>query len=233
MNILGGLAILILSPLLSSRCHRQNMGAVRMVLEVFTMNSVGHTFRFFTYAVTGLPGPAPHCAPGAQSAIFDGNIWGTNKVNSVNCGDLIFSGHMLFVLTMALAITHHRHSLWRRRHLQLAIPVLFWIMCIVQALFIIMARNHYSVDIVVATYVTPLLWHATQSLYASRWFRTHCSWYLEWFQYADDNNDNPKCEALRAILSRYFSFCSNRLGVRIGKQRASSFNDEDVRLVSV
>jgi hypothetical protein len=36
---------------------------------------------------------------------------------------------------------------------------LVWLMVVIQGITIIMARNHYTMDVVIASYVTPLLWH--------------------------------------------------------------------------
>ena len=36
---------------------------------------------------------------------------------------------------------------------------LVWILVATQGLTILMARNHYTMDVVIASYVTPLLWH--------------------------------------------------------------------------
>ena len=36
---------------------------------------------------------------------------------------------------------------------------LVWMLVAMQGLTILMARNHYTMDVVIASYVTPLLWH--------------------------------------------------------------------------
>ena len=76
-----------------------NISSIGMLTRFLTMMVVGHFFRVLTYPLTSLPGPAKHCTnytleeinrPKVLSEIF-------HKLNSPfeNCGDLLFSGHIL------------------------------------------------------------------------------------------------------------------------------------------
>ena len=76
-----------------------NISSIGMLTRFLTMMVVGHFFRVLTYPLTSLPGPAKHCTnytleainrPTALREIY-------YRLNSPfeNCGDLLFSGHIL------------------------------------------------------------------------------------------------------------------------------------------
>eukprot|EP00940_MAST-03C_sp_MAST-3C-sp2_P000270 g270.t1 len=225
-SIVCGMSIIILTPLLSARPHSMNVGANKVVVEAFTMTSVGHTLRFFTYAVTGLPGPAYHCRPGEPDSVFEGSIFSLSNPDKHNCGDLIFSGHMLFVLMMACTVTHYRKEYFERRWLRVLVVYFMWLIAALQAMFIIMARNHYSVDVVVALYVSPMLWLTMQNVFASQWFQKHCSWYIAWYKY-DYDSGSGKCDRVLVMFWSLTQICS-KYGIRVSRsQRMRTESDLD------
>lgn len=96
---------------------------------------------------TLLPGPAPHCRPGSPDyapqsikAIFVNQ--GTMFGHALNCGDLIFSGHTGFLVTVMLL----SEELWRTNS-----PAMRWgwrvftlIVLVLFSVFCLSARKHYS-----------------------------------------------------------------------------------------
>eukprot|EP01065_Artemidia_motanka_P035392 TRINITY_DN43309_c0_g1_i1.p1 TRINITY_DN43309_c0_g1~~TRINITY_DN43309_c0_g1_i1.p1 ORF type:complete len:356 (+),score=76.07 TRINITY_DN43309_c0_g1_i1:60-1127(+) len=134
---------------------------VNAVRRVGTVYAVGHTIRACTYIATSVPGAADHClrhediSPPSAAEIFYKPA-STEK----NCGDLIFSGHML--ITLLVCCTFHRYgaaALQLRRTGHMAVLAVMVVAAIAQSYMILGARHHYTVDVVAAWYVTPLLWH--------------------------------------------------------------------------
>ncbi|MES1922096.1 hypothetical protein MHBO_003612 [Bonamia ostreae] len=67
------------------------------------------------------------------------------------CGDLIFSSHTLIVLNIALTVRHYSESK--------AVKIFVWALVIMLVPLIIAGRHHYTVDVVIASYVVPLVWN--------------------------------------------------------------------------
>ena len=79
-----------------------------------------------------------------------------------NCGDLNFSGHILLFVMGVLFIDHYGPLMWRferysKIHLTLICTAVF--LGILQSILILASRHHYTVDIVIAVYTAPMLWH--------------------------------------------------------------------------
>jgi len=169
------------------------------------------------YSVTGLPGPADHCKPGEPYSTFDGNVWThVGGPGKPNCGDLIFSGHMLQVLNFTLAMHHHRHKYFEKAFVRIGVIWFLWLTVVVQAICIIMARNHYTVDVVAACYVTPMLWYTLQNIYESPTFKRLFPSYMGNFKY-DYATCSSDCEDIPIVkcMTRLGSFISRRLGFSV------------------
>ncbi len=209
-------------PFFSDRPHSRGIGMVKIAIQMLTMNSIGHTLRFFTYSVTGLPGPADHCKPGEPYSTFDGNVWThVGGPGKPNCGDLMFSGHMLQVLNFTLAMHHHRHKYFEKAFVRIGVMWFLWLTVVVQAICIIMARNHYTVDVVAACYVAPMLWYTLQNIYESPTFKRLFPSYMSNFKY-DYASCSSDCEDIPIVkcMMRLGSFISRRVGFSV---RVSSF----------
>merc|ERR1719444_502253 len=78
------------------KAHPHLVNLLRRMLCVY---AIGHVLRGFTYLSTTIPGSADHCLPGAEMHPPKSLAECFYKVKGFNgnCGDLIFSGHMLFV----------------------------------------------------------------------------------------------------------------------------------------
>ena len=83
------------------------------------------------------------------------------RQSSMSCGDLIFSSHLIFVLGLTLVYT-----LWGRVRVLKAAA---WAAALTISLLIVASRKHYSVDVVVAWYTVPLVFHALRG--TARWKR--------------------------------------------------------------
>ena len=139
------------------------VNALRRVMIVF---AVGHCLRAATYLSTGLPGTAKQCRMG--SAEFDPpksiQECFTRLVSiNGNCGDLNFSGHVFLLVLGILFVRQYGPRMWqyeRDGYLDITLCSIAIGLTICQIVLILAARHHYTVDVVVALYTTPMLWHA-------------------------------------------------------------------------
>ncbi|GJP31250.1 hypothetical protein CLOM_g23334, partial [Closterium sp. NIES-68] len=105
-----------------------------------------------SFTATQLPGPAPHCRQGSPTAIL--KYTGLHDVLHLNamhgCGDLIFSSHMTFILTVVITYSRYGTNLFFKH--------LSWLLSGVMSVLIVASRKHYTVDVVIAWYVVPLVY---------------------------------------------------------------------------
>ena len=158
--------------------HKKRVYAVNIIRRWGMMEAMGSVLRFFTYISTSIPGAADHCVPSMNVYIthnqpktvyeiltviqVDGIGVEANSGESgtYNCGDLVFSGHML--MTIAYAFTALRYcpmAFCISNHCVKVFTYAVWILVFLQGLLIISARNHYTMDVIIAAYTSPLLWH--------------------------------------------------------------------------
>jgi len=146
---------------------RKKPHAVSILFRMGMVALLGQTLRIISFISTSLPGTSDFCVSEAARAAQPKTlteVFVTRFVISLNsnCGDLMFSGHMLHLIVFIM--TFHRYadicfsprvSQWWISCMKLAL----WLMVPIQALCIIAQRHHYTADVVVATYLTPLLWY--------------------------------------------------------------------------
>lgn len=115
--------------------------------------------RILSFTVTQLPAPNYHCREGEDTAVLSmpDSWWGHIKIDlgrqaTHGCGDLVFSSHTTFVLVGCLTFTEYGETI--------AIKIISWIGVAMMSLCIVASRKHYSVDVVVAWYVVPLVFYA-------------------------------------------------------------------------
>eukprot|EP00475_Leptophrys_vorax_P001778 TRINITY_DN10993_c0_g1_i2.p1 TRINITY_DN10993_c0_g1~~TRINITY_DN10993_c0_g1_i2.p1 ORF type:complete len:361 (-),score=2.83 TRINITY_DN10993_c0_g1_i2:108-1190(-) len=109
--------------------------------------------RVLSFTATQLPGPAHHCREGQPTARLEyHSIWDVLQLNVLHsCGDLIFSSHMTFMLTFIITYTKYgTTSLFK---------YLAWLAAVAQSVLIVASRKHYTVDVVIAWYVVPLVYY--------------------------------------------------------------------------
>lgn len=129
--------------------------ATHRYLLVYSAASV---LRCVTFFLTMLPATAPYClspdlggtysperAPKTIQEVFLRFDW------THGCGDLLFSGHV--VLTMCAHMLNE----------EMAVPCIKLVSRVALPFFLyftVRSRKHYSIDVIVAVYVTFLLWQA-------------------------------------------------------------------------
>ena len=127
--------------------------------RILVVLSLCQFLRILSFTVTQLPAPNYHCREGEDTAVLPmpDSWWGHIKINlgrqaTHGCGDLIFSSHTTFVLVGCLTFTEYGETM--------ILKVISWIGVAMMSLCIVASRKHYSVDVVVAWYVVPLVFYA-------------------------------------------------------------------------
>ncbi|CAD2222952.1 hypothetical protein AGDE_16336 [Angomonas deanei] len=156
LALAGVFAVPYWLPLLTDGRRDAKVYTVDMVTRFLVSLAIGHFLRMCCYLVTSLPGPAQHCIVDMNNkpkTVMD--ILTSPRVGG-NCGDLIFSGHMLTVVTIFSIIQLYVECIFSRRTSLLVLlalsPLAFW-----QVLNILLLRAHYTVDMVVAVEVALFL----------------------------------------------------------------------------
>jgi len=145
-----------------------NISAVGILFRYMTMMVLGHALRSMTYPLTSLPGPAKHCT--------NYTIEAQNKPTSLdqlfqllnsplqNCGDLLFSGHMVSASCVVYCITYYLFVMISKnkrkivRALVVAYVIFVWICLGCQIFTAIATRNHYTVDIWLGALIGYMNW---------------------------------------------------------------------------
>jgi len=118
------------------------------------------SLRIVSFLSTQLPAPNYHCRLGPDgkkiTPDWPDHWWGNLIVNpkmqaTHGCGDLIFSSHTTFVLVGVLTYTEYGGLFF--------VKVLAWILGFILSMLIIASRKHYTVDVIVAWYTVPLVFH--------------------------------------------------------------------------
>ena len=145
---------------------RPRFHTVTLYARVLTVLVTCQSLRAASFLATGLPAPNYHCRAGAPTAVrpMPAAWWGhaaldVARVVAKGCGDLVFSSHTTFALTGALA-----YGEWGGVR---AVKVVVWATVAALSLLIIASRKHYTVDVLIAWYVVPLVF----SLARRRWKR--------------------------------------------------------------
>jgi hypothetical protein len=106
--------------------------------------------RITTVAITSFPDPREGCER------IDGSAF--SQVTLHRCGDAMFSGHTMIFVLGALIWTSFGPLNW----IGLTITFLTWCCAIAGGIIIIANRAHYTVDVLVALYVTVGAWYFVQ-----------------------------------------------------------------------
>ncbi|CAI7800802.1 unnamed protein product, partial [Closterium sp. NIES-54] len=134
-------------------CTKKQFYTVLVWCKILTVFVMCQTFRVLSFTATQLPGPAHHCRQGSPTAIL--KYTGIQDVLYLNamhgCGDLIFSSHMTFILTVVITYSRYGTNLFFKH--------LSWLLSGVMSVLIIASRKHYTVDVVIAWYVVPLVYY--------------------------------------------------------------------------
>ena len=143
--------------------------AVNIGLRFLETMAMGHTLRFFTYIGTTLPGASHACLSGSKFETWTapppdtiGEIFTRVPTGhpATNCGDLVFSGHIFRTWTIVLLIMTYCGRVYRLKPgPERLVKGIVIVTGLVQLPLVIAARNHYTVDCVVASYLGPLFWY--------------------------------------------------------------------------
>mmetsp|Transcript_2458 Transcript_2458/g.5631 ORF Transcript_2458/g.5631 Transcript_2458/m.5631 type:complete len:322 (-) Transcript_2458:234-1199(-) len=141
---------------------------VNVVLRTSTVIALGQTMRGGMYLVTAIPGSADRCLKDAHPEQYKPSFSEIfYKFGDVyhNCGDLMFSGHMLLMLSLTMSLYHYGESaFWISPRRNRALLTIYLLLCVLQTVLILAARHHYTSDVVVAWYISPLLWYYHSTL---------------------------------------------------------------------
>eukprot|EP00897_Mesotaenium_endlicherianum_P002805 jgi/Mesen1/2552/ME000162S01682 len=129
--------------------YNQRFYTVLLWVKVLCVLVICQFCRILSFTATQLPGPNYHCRVGSPAAtlpppknIQDVVVLNLSRGVLFGCGDLIFSSHMTFSLTMVLTYNKFGTTRWLKQ--------IGWLLAVTQSLLIVAARKHYSVDVVVA-----------------------------------------------------------------------------------
>lgn len=143
------------SPFVTARKRFYTAVIYARILMVLTLCQI---LRIISFTSTQLPAPNYHCRLNETTAIREpADKWWNHVVVDVGrqathgCGDLIFSSHTTFVLVGCLTFTEYGETL--------ILKIIAWIGVGLMSLCIIASRKHYSVDVVIAWYVVPLVFY--------------------------------------------------------------------------
>lgn len=155
------LAFFIIGSLYEGEKHNKPY-ITNVVRRFLAMFAIAHTLRFITYIGTTLPGSSMSClnTDGSEAPKTIMECFTRLAPINGNCGDLVFSGHTTFMVLLFMLVNHYglqiyKGQIWKFRFFQ----ALFVLVIIWQIHNIIAARNHYTVDIIIALYLIPLLWY--------------------------------------------------------------------------
>lgn len=130
-----------------------------IVVRMCKVSGFSIILRTISFLSTSLPSPSHHCRPGSTdyAAPSDAEEIAGRMDPVSGCGDLIFSGHTSNTLIMTLTVSYYAYYLlprwWKWITFGICVPFV-----IIMGTFIIIAQNHYTVDVVVALYTVPLLY---------------------------------------------------------------------------
>jgi len=130
--------------------------------------------RSITLLATSLPDPYPLCEeyvpgtydwgdmPWSEVLVEFMGMFGPNEHASLTCGDLIFSGHtILFVLC---AMTWHTYYTPMHMYMLNPVKLSIWVISIIGTVLLIVTRMHWTIDIMLAYFITVVVWNAYHSV---------------------------------------------------------------------
>lgn len=140
--------LLLFASLVRCVLSRQGLTIIRRILFVHAITML---MRSLTLVATSYPDPSLQCVDYVPPSNVN-PFWAKTLGNAdlITCGDLMFSGHTLIYVVLALA--------WQK-YFYVIEKVLFWLFTLVAVIMLSVARLHYLNDIIVALYVVFAVWH--------------------------------------------------------------------------
>ena len=166
-NLVIGVLITF-SPLYINSMNN-SLSSILIAIRLMTILGIGHLVRIFMYLSTSLPSPADHCQPGSDSYNPPSSLITVftrfSSFKDLNCGDLIFSGHMFQNISFTVVSCIYSYKMFSVLFSKI-ISIIQILLSFSQSYFIIAARNHYTIDIIVAIYVSATLWYISFSKFS-------------------------------------------------------------------
>lgn len=178
--VFGGIFAPAILLVLSIPLFRQDPQKPRYMViilkRVLLHLSIALFFRIISFMSTALPGSARHCRLN-----FDQECLKTTKypsecvipnqdfqppsgwrlitrIDALNgCGDLMYSSHTIYTLSFILTVSKYWPHKWLVG-MMVAIQIAI-------AFLIVAARKHYTLDVISALYIVPLLWFTQEAYY--------------------------------------------------------------------
>lgn len=138
--------------------------------RIFLLMSLLYFYRSITMYVTVLPVANPNyfCSPKANSTdsvlilkriiqLLSGFGLSINGMHTF-CGDFIYSGHTMMLVLCYLIVQEYTPRRWWPLHW------LFGLAAAVGVVMVLIARAHYTVDCVIAYYITTRLWYVYHTM---------------------------------------------------------------------
>jgi len=123
-----------------------------ILCKTFIAMSLVELGRITTVAITSYPDPRLDCIRYTDPDPFTG-------ISLHRCGDSMYSGHTaIYVMSALVPTTYPLHP---SLAVTLALRTFIWGMAILGTLMVLMNRSHYSMDVLVAYYVTIGAWYST------------------------------------------------------------------------
>lgn len=141
--ILASTIAFALSPFVV--CYSRPIYTVQMLARFLAVCMYAQALRIVTFLVTSLPSPNYHCRPEAPDYAPPRTLYSIlnplEKDPYRGCGDLVFSSHTIFV--MLCVMTFIKYAPWLPKKYPISLAFVF-------AILVVMARKHYTLDVVVA-----------------------------------------------------------------------------------
>ncbi|XP_078492989.1 phosphatidylcholine:ceramide cholinephosphotransferase 2 isoform X2 [Ciona intestinalis] len=173
--------------------------------RIFFILGTLYLYRSITIYVTTLPVPGLHfkCAPKANghislmltraaSLLFGGGLSVTGSHHL--CGDYLFSGHTIILVITYMTIHEYTPKRWWFLHW------LCWVMSATGIVCILLAHDHYTIDVVVAYLLTTRLFWSYHTLCNVSVLKEYANsnllsraWWFPIFRYFEENVASTGC----------------------------------------
>lgn len=135
--------------------------------RVLVVLVICQSLRILSFTVTTLPSPNYHCRTPRETAVapWPEHWWGhvvvdLKKQTTHGCGDLIFSSHTTFALVGVMSYQEYGTLN--------SIKAVIWSAAAVLSFLIVASRKHYTVDVLVAWYVVPLVFYSSHRRWTTK-----------------------------------------------------------------
>lgn len=146
LNILVGLAILAEVVLIILIARKKSLIIFRRILIIYSINTI---FRGLLSFLTTFPDPYHKCEKDYNLKFsWSPMVFLKAIFNYHSCGSLLYSDSSTLLIIIAFVHTHYFNN-W--------IGYIFWIVVFTGAALALLARLHYTVDVIIALYVVPII----------------------------------------------------------------------------